>query len=80
MYCFAIIVALLSTSFALKKSDNVFSKNLIFIKKFSDEIKIEPRAFEDIINSTIEGLRPDIPDPVTFDNLTIDAPNDGLLK
>ncbi|XP_044267606.1 uncharacterized protein LOC123013246 [Tribolium madens] len=38
---------------------------------------IEPFMFEDLINKTIEALRPDIPDPLKIANLTIKIP-DGI--
>ncbi|CAH1369436.1 unnamed protein product [Tenebrio molitor] len=37
---------------------------------------IEPYIMEDLINSTIEGIRADIPDPLLIDNLTITIPEE----
>ncbi|XP_063907366.1 uncharacterized protein LOC135125645 [Zophobas morio] len=38
------------------------------------ETSIDPYVFEDIINSTIEGYRPDIPDPLLIDTYEISLP------
>ncbi|XP_044267644.1 uncharacterized protein LOC123013276 [Tribolium madens] len=40
------------------------------------EYTIDPYIFEDIINSTIESLRPSIPDPLQIDNLPLSFPDD----
>jgi hypothetical protein len=42
--------------------------------QLDDYSSIDPYVFEDEINSTIEGLRPDIPDPLVVELYEIDLP------
>ncbi|KYB27167.1 uncharacterized protein LOC103313095 [Tribolium castaneum] len=63
------ISILLCFLFAGALPSNVYSQE-------NNEYAIDPYIFEDLINKTIESLRPSIPDPLQIDNLPLSFPDD----
>ncbi|XP_063907365.1 uncharacterized protein LOC135125644 [Zophobas morio] len=50
---------------------NLSFANFIEYDVNKDNVLIEPYVFEDLINSTIEGVRPDIPEPLEIETLDL---------
>lgn len=80
MNSFAVFLVIVSTCLASRIGILFLFCSTYKIFYVLDIQKIQHRILEDVINSTIESLRPDIPDPLIIQDLEIAIPENEFIK